>query len=122
MIKRQKLQSTVKNYNLIDLISDLIANLTRLESFDSHLYKFLKASNFSKGFIGNKCILNQLREYSQTSKDIFELFLQITSLPSGDDDLKVIKRGPLNIIASPISVNKGSGYSTPRLRSKWHKF
>ena len=45
------------SYNLIDFVSDLIANCKRLELFDCHLYKFLKSSNFPKSLIGNKNIL-----------------------------------------------------------------
>ena len=43
-----------KPYNLIDLLSDLIANRKRVESFDEHLYNFLKSLNFPKSLIGNK--------------------------------------------------------------------
>ena len=55
-----------KIYNLEDLAFALIANPKRLESFDSHLYKFLKSSNFPKSLIGNKHILNQLTKNGET--------------------------------------------------------
>ena len=41
-----------KIYNLIYLIYDVVMNCKRLESIDSHLYKFLKSPNFPKVVLG----------------------------------------------------------------------
>ena len=46
-----------KSYDLIDLVSDLIASRKRLELFDSDLYKILKSSNLAKSLIGNTYVL-----------------------------------------------------------------
>jgi len=55
-IDEEKNEVTIlgKIYNLIDLASDLIANRIRLESFDSHLYKFLSCQIFPKVLLGIK--------------------------------------------------------------------
>ena len=71
--------------------SDLNAKRKRLESFDRHLYKFLKSSKFPKRVIGNKYILNRLREYGEISKDAFKSFSENNSTPVGGEDLKGIK-------------------------------
>ena len=44
------------------LVSYMNANRKRIEFFDSHLYKFLKSSNFPKSVMGNKDILKRLRD------------------------------------------------------------
>ena len=100
----------------------LIANPKRLESFDSHLYKFLKSSNFPKSLIGNKNILNQLSENGETSKYVYKSFSENASTPIGEEDLKCIKRMRLNISVSHISMQKISGRFTYCLRSKWLMF
>jgi len=99
-----------------------MVNRKRLESFDSQLHKFLKSSNFPKSLMGNKCILNQLTEIGKTSKYIFKSFSENTSTPIGEEDLKCIKRRRLNISASNICMQKGSGRLTYSLRSKYFMF
>ena len=37
-----------KIYNLINLIDHMVTNRKKLESYDSHLHKFLKSSNFQE--------------------------------------------------------------------------
>jgi len=73
-----------KSCNLIYLVSDLIANLKRHESFNSRLYKFLKSSIFPKTLIAKKHVLKRSREFGEISKEMSFS----DSTPSGRDDFK----------------------------------
>ena len=114
-----------KPYNLIDLLSDLIVNRKRVESYAEHLYNFLKSSKFPKSFITNKPDLKKLKEHSPSTllkveDDDFKSFLENTSTPAGN--LTLVARLKRRRIDSSGSMQKGCERFTSGLWSKWIKF